>query len=510
MKPDRREFLRHIAAGGAVVTMPAFLHGCGVAPAIAIAEPMPEDPFLDWFRIDRNIIARVMAELTAKGADHAELYFQHRRQSVLRMRDSEIDRSSTDVLQGVGMRVMLAEHTGFAFTEDLSSEGMLATAKMAAASLSGQPAIPGSPFTAKPAGSSYVTEIAWADIANERKLRVLQRVDSKARAADPAIENVTVSWSDTDERILIATLDGHLIYDHRPMTRLSAQVSASRGDESHSGFANIAARDDMSWYTDERIDTMAGEAVDRTLRLFDSRRPPSGDMPVMLAAGTSGVLLHEAIGHSLEADFNRDGKSVYANRLNERIADASVNIVDQGAMPNERGALNYDDEGNVCGRTTLVEKGVLRSYLHDSLSARQYGVPVTGTGRRESYRYAPMPRMTCTFMENGPYERDELMARMGRGIIAETYTKGSVELGAGNFTFTVKNGWLVEKGKILMPVRDFNLIGNGPDTLRDITMVANDATLDKGGWTCGKNGQTVPVSHGMPTVLVSGLTVEAI
>ncbi len=510
MKENRREFLRHIAAGSAVVTMPAFLHGCGVAPAVAVAEPMPEDPFLEWFQIDRNIIARVMAELTAKGADVAELYFQHRRQSILRLQGSVIDRSSVDVLQGVGMRVVLGENTGFAFTEDLSLSGMLVTARMAATTISGEPVISSGTFTARPAGGSYVTEIAWADIDDEQKLQVLRRVDSKARSADPSVENVTVSWSDTDERILIATLDGHLIYDQRPMTRLSAQVSATRGDESQSGFANIAARDDMSWYTDDRIDSMVGEAVERTLRLFDSRRPPSGEMPVMLAAGTSGVLLHEAIGHSLEADFNRDGKSVYADKVNERIADASVNIIDQGAVPNERGALNYDDEGNECGRTTLVEKGVLRSYLHDSLSARQYDVAVTGSGRRESYRYAPMPRMTCTFMEDGPYERDELMASMGRGIIAETYTNGSVELGAGDYTFTVKNGWLVEKGKILMPVRDFNLIGNGPDTLRDISMVANDSRLDKGGWTCGKNGQTVPVSHGMPTVLVSGLTVQAI
>ncbi|NOX68021.1 MAG: TldD/PmbA family protein [Gammaproteobacteria bacterium] len=509
MKPDRREFLRHIAAGGAVVTMPVFLQGCGVTPVVVTAEPMPEDPFLDWFRIDRNVIARVMAELTAKGADVAELYFQHRRQSVLRMRNSQIDRSSTDILLGVGMRVMLAESIGFAFTEDLSLDGMLATARLAASSMTGEAVVPGT-FVAKAAGRAYVTQIDWSDIAQDRKRPVLQRVDSKARSADPAVKDVTVSWSDTDERILIATLDGHLVYDHRPMTRLSAQVSATRGGESQSGFANIAARADVSWYTDERIDEMTGEAVDRTLRLFDSRRPPSGDMPVMLAAGTSGVLLHEAIGHSLEADFNRDGKSTYADMLDKRIADTSVNIVDQGTVPNERGALNYDDEGNECGRTVLVEKGVLRSYLHDSLSARQYGVPTTGSGRRESYRHAPMPRMSCTFMDDGAYERDELMARMGRGIIAETYTTGRVQLGAGDYTFTIKNGWLVEKGKILMPVRDFNLLGNGPDTLRNITMVANDSRLDKGGWTCGKNGQTVPVSHGMPTVLVSGLAVQTI
>jgi len=510
MRSGRREFLRHLAMGGTVVTMPAFLSGCGIAPAVIVAEPLPEDPFLDWFQIDRALIAQVMVALTAKGADAAELYFQHRRESTLHMLAGEIDRSTVDVLQGVGMRVMLGERTGFAFTEDLSSSNLLATAAMAASSLSGVPIVTDGGYSAQPAGACYMTTIDWADIEIEQKRRVLQRVDQQARKADTAVDDVSISWSDTDERVLIVTLDGRLIFDQRPMTRLSAQVSATRGGVTHSGFANIAARDEMSWYTDARIDTMTQQAVDRTLVLFDARRPPSGEMPVILSAGTSGVLLHEAVGHALEADFNRSGKSAYADRMGERVASAGVSIIDQGDMPNERGALNYDDEGNVCGRTTLVENGVLRSYLHDGLSARQYGVDATGSGRRESFRHQPMPRMTCTFMDNGSYERDELIAAMGRGIIADTYTDGTVDLGAGDYRFYIKSGWLVEKGKILMPVRDFYLIGNGPDTLRDITMVANNSRLDEGGWTCGKNGQTVPVSHGMPSVLVSNLTLQPI
>ena len=506
----RREFLRHIAAGGAIVTMPSILQGCAVAPGVIIAAPMPEDPFLDWFQIDKDIVARVMAALTARGADLAELYFQHNRKSVLRMQDGSIDRSSVDIIQGVGMRVMHGDMTGFAFTEDVSLSGMLATAKTASASLTGEPATAAEQIVAKPAGECYVTDVAWADIDFDLKLPVLQRVNQAARGADPSVDNVTVSWSDIDERVLIATHDGNLIYDHRPMTRLSVQVGATRGDESHSGFANISARDEMSWYTDERVDSMTGEAVDRTLALFDSRRPPSGEMPVILSAGTSGVLLHEAIGHSLEADFIRSGKSVYADKLNTAIADSAVTIVDNGRLPNERGALNYDDEGHQCGKTTLVENGVLRSYLHDSTSARAFGVQTTGSGRRESFQHKPMPRMTCTFMQDGPHSREELIATMDRGIIAETYTDGRVELGAGDYSFYVKSGWLVEKGKVRMPVRDFYLVGNGPDTLRDITMVANDSKLDSGGWTCGKNGQVVPVSQGMPSVLVSKLGVQAI
>ncbi len=510
MKAERREFLRHLAAGGAIVTMPVFLQGCGVTAEKIIAAPMPEDPFLDWFQIDRDIISRVMVELSANGADNAEIFFQHKRQSTLRLQNGKLIPARTEILLGAGLRVMAGESIGFASTEDLSLASMLTAAKKAAASLSGVSPLPVAGFQAKPEGDAYLTNLAWTDVGTEKKTPILQRVDRTARLADPSIDNVTVSWSDIDERVLIATLDGHLILDHRPMTRLSAQVNATRGNESHSGFSNIAARSDMSWYTDERIAAMTREAVDRTLILFDARRPPSGEMPVILAAGTSGILLHEAIGHSLEADFNRDGKSVYADKLNERVADSAVSIVDQGTLPNERGALNYDDEGNACGRTTLVDNGVLRSYLHDVESARQYGVTVTGSGRRESYRHQPMPRMTCTFMENGPYSREELIGSMGRGIIAETYASGNVTLGAGDYSFYVKNGWLVEKGKILMPVRDFLISGNGPQTLRDITMVANDSQLDKGGWTCGKNGQSVPVSQGMPSVLVSSLGVELV
>jgi TldD protein len=293
------------------------------------------------------------------------------------------------------------------------------------------------------------------------------------------------------------------------MTRLSAQLAATRNGETQSGFSNIAAREEFSWYTNERVDRMVQEAVDRTLILFDAVRPPAGEMPVILAAGTSGILLHEAIGHAMEADFNRKGTSIYSDMIGKKVAEPFVTMVDQGTLPKERGALNYDDEGNACGRAVLVEKGVLRSYLHDTISARQYGVATTGSGRRESYRHTPLPRMTCTFMDDGPHTREEIIAAVPRGIIAETYTNGQVQLGAGDYTFYVKNGWLVEGGKVTAPRRDATITGNGPETLSQIAMAANDKTLDTGGWTCGKFGQLVPVSQGMPTVLVSHLTVRA-
>jgi TldD protein len=269
----------------------------------------------------------------------------------------------------------------------------------------------------------------------------------------------------------------------------------------------VAARREIGWYTEQRLLAIAREAVDRAMILFDARRPPEGEMPVILAAGTSGVLLHEAVGHGFEADFNRAGSSAYSDMLGRKVAAPLVTLVDQASLPGERGALNYDDEGNTAGRTVLVENGVARSYLHDTISAAQYGVKPTGSGRRQSFRFAPMPRMSCTFLEAGPHSREEIIAAVDRGIIAETFTTGQVQLGAGDYTFNVKNGWLVERGRVTAPVRDIILAGNGPELLQRITMVADDARLDAGGWTCGKNGQYVPVSQGMPTVLVAQMAV---
>jgi TldD protein len=507
MDIKRRTFLGGMAAGSAVLTMPAFLAGCGISPAVKVAEPTPVNPFLVWFGVDEPLIARVMGELTANGADTADLYFQHQRINFLGMEDGIVSVANSEILQGVGLRVVIGGQTGYAFTEDLTLPSMLTAARTAAAIASGTRIVPPQSFNPKQAGNLYRTDVPWADIGVERKLPILQRVDGQARKADPSVEKVSVYWVDVDDRVMIATLDGHLVTDHRPMTRLSAQVAATRGEETQSGFSNIAAREGLSWYTDERIDRMVKEAVDRTLILFDSVRPPAGEMPVILAAGASGILLHEAIGHGMEADFNRKRTSIYSDMIGKKVAQPFVTVVDQATIPRERGALNYDDEGNACGRTVLVENGILRSYLHDTISAAQYSVPATGSGRRESYRFAPMPRMTCTFMEAGPHTRDEIIAAVDRGIIAETYTNGQVQIGAGDYTFYVKNGWLVENGKVTAPIKDVNIIGNGPESLERITMVADDAKLDTGGWTCGKNGQQVPVSQGIPTVLVSKMTV---
>ena len=316
-----------------------------------------------------------------------------------------------------------------------------------------------------------------------------------------------VYWSDSEERVLVADSRGHVHTDVRPQTRMWVSLSAKKGDEVQSGAANIAGRQGFDWFTDERLRMVAKQAVDRTMVLFDARRPPAGTMPVVLSAGASGILLHEAIGHGMEADFNRKGVSIYSDMLGEQVGPDFVNIVDSGVIDGERGALNFDDEGQPCERTVLVENGRLASYLHDSISARHYGVAPTGSGRRQSFRHTPMPRMRCTYMEDGPHTRDEIIAAVDNGIIAETFTNGQVQIGAGDFTFYVKNGWLIEGGKVTAPIKDCNIIGNGPAALRAVTMAANDSKLDTGGWTCGKDGQSVPVSQGLPTMLVSELVV---
>ncbi|MDH5456463.1 MAG: metallopeptidase TldD-related protein [Gammaproteobacteria bacterium] len=507
MTIKRREFLGHMAVGSAILTMPAFLQGCGVQSATAVRSATPENPFMSWFGVDQATASRVMSELTARGADAADLYFQHTRSNTLTLEDGIVSAANSSIDQGVGLRVVVGEQTGYAFTEDLTLPSMLAAARTASAIASGSGEVAPQSFDALGAGKLYQTSVPWSDVGIDQKLPVLKFVEEKARSMDPSVDKVAVYWADSDERVMMATLGGKLVTDHRPMTRVTVVVTAKKGDEVQTGYSNIAAREEFAWYTEERLTTMAREAVDRTMIQFEARRPPAGEMPVILAAGASGILLHEAIGHGMEADFNRKGTSIYSDMIGKKVAEPFVTVVDQATIPRERGALNYDDEGNKAGRTVMVENGILKSYLHDEISAKQYGLKPTGSGRRESYKFAPMPRMSCTFMEDGPHTRDEIVAAVDHGIICETYTNGQVQIGAGDYTFYVKNGWLVENGKVTAPIKDVNIIGNGPESLKRITMVANDARLDTGGWTCGKNGQSVPVSQGIPTVLVSRMTV---
>jgi TldD protein len=283
-------------------------------------------------------------------------------------------------------------------------------------------------------------------------------------------------------------------------------VAEHQGKREQNGY-NVAGRSGFDFYSAERVERVVKEAVSRTVVLFDAVQAPAGEMPVVLAAGSSGILLHEAIGHGMEADFNRKGTSIYADKIGKPVAKPFVSIVDDAGQQFARGAINVDDEGNAAGLTTLVDKGTLTTYLHDSISAKHYKVKPTGNGRRQSYQFAPIPRMRATYMLPGPHRRDEIIASVKKGIYCNNFSNGQVEIGAGDFTFYVKNGYMIEDGKLTRPIKDVNIIGNGPKVLEQIDMVSDDLTIDEGGWTCGKDGQGVPVSQGMPTVRVASITV---
>ena len=504
---SRRGFL---GTGVATVVAPNFLAACGpkaAQPTAAAAVPLPDNPFLTWFGVDEATLRVVMGELTDRGADWADLYFQHSRTTRVALEDGIIGEASSGVEQGVGLRCVIGDQVGYAFTEDLSLEAMTGAARTAAAIAKGGGAALPQHFEAGSIGGHYALALPWEEVGIPDRLPLLRRCEELAKAKDAAVKKVRINWFDQDERVMVVGLDGRIEVDRRPMSRLWVSLTAEKDGVTQSNASNLAGRRGLDWYTEPMLDQVCQEAVDRTMVLFEARRPPAGVLPVVLQAGASGILLHEAIGHGLEADFNRKGTSIYADKLNTAIAPDFVTIVDDATQPGERGALNVDDEGNPTEKTVLVEGGVLRSYLHDRISARHYGVAPTGSGRRESYKHVVMPRMRSTYMLDGPHTRDEIIASVDKGIIAETFTNGQVQIGAGDFTFYIKNGWLIEGGKVTAPIKDCNIIGNGPDALSKVTMAANDFKLDTGGWTCGKAGQGVPVSQGLPTVLVSSMTV---
>lgn len=515
--PSRRSFLSTSAAGLGVLSMPAWLAACAHkgAPAVELSTapiaPPPLNPFYTWFGIDDGVLSALLGELGKNGATLADVYFQHARNNAITLEDGIVSSASASIDQGVGLRTVIGDQQGFAFTEELTMEAMLGAARTAASIAKGSAVAPPMSFSLHEANSPlYTLAVPWGQIGVDQKLPILSQVEGYAKVMDPAINKVTVSWTDNEERVLVATLDGRVHLDVRPMTRLWVTVTATRGGQTLSNSANLAGRRGIGWYDEPTLRQLAKDAVDRTMVLFDAKRPPAGEMPVVLAAGASGILLHEAIGHGLEADFNRTKTSIYTDMVGKPIAADFVTIVDSGVEPQERGAIAFDDEGNPTERTVLVEKGVLKGYLHDQISANAYKVKPSGSGRRQSFRFQPLPRMRCTFMENGPHSKEEIIASVKNGIVAETFTNGVVQIGAGDFTFYIKNGWLIENGKVTSPIKDVNIIGNGPEALKKVTMAANDCKLDSGGWTCGKDGQGVPVSQGLPTVLVSSMTVGGV
>ena len=463
---------------------------------------LEKHPFATLFGIDESVAAQALSEAMSRGAEFADLYFQHVRTTSLSLEDGIISRANTGVDQGVGIRAVIGDQVGYAFSESLEADAIYAAARTAAAIAEGTKNVPPQHLRVRDVNNHYAIDRDWDEIDITERLPLVQSAETMTRAMDPSVEKVSVGWMDRDERVLIVTSDGVFSTDRRPMATLYCSVTANKNGVRQSNGASVSRREGIDYFTEENIRAVCQKAVDHTMILFEAQRPPAGEMPVVLAAGASGILLHEAIGHGLEADFNRKGTSIYATMMNEKVAPDFVTIVDDGLQENDRGALNVDDEGQATACTTLIEDGVLKSYLHDRISAKHYGVSPTGSGRRESFRHVPMPRMRSTYMLDGPHTRDEIIRAVDYGIIADTFTNGQVQIGAGDFTFYIKNGWLIEGGKITAPIKDVNIIGNGPEALKNVVMAADDAVLDDGSWTCGKNGQGVPVSMGVPTMLV--------
>jgi TldD protein len=366
---------------------------------------------------------------------------------------------------------------------------------------------PPTEFSFQRAPNYYPVEKLWEDVNIDEKIPILQNLNSKLHDKDKRITKTRVWYGDWTARVMIVNSEGQISYDYRPMAEIQASCSAEQGTQKEEGWYSLSARKGPEHFTPENIEKVASEAVRCTVTLFEAVKPEAGEMEVVLAAGSSGILLHEAIGHGMEADFNRKNESIYSEAIGTKIAEPMVSIVDDGTWEGARGALNIDDEAIDTEKTFLVRDGILRSYMHDRISAKHYGVKGTGNGRRESFRNDPMPRMRCTYMLPGSSTKEEVIGSVKKGIYCETFTNGEVHIGPGDFTFYVKNGNLIENGKLTKPIKDINLIGNGPEVLKRVVMVGNDLEMSVGSGMCGKNGQSVPVSMGLPTTKVSAITV---
>jgi TldD protein len=500
----RRTFVQASAGTAAALALPDLF---GLGKAFAAAGPTTGIGYFARFGVDEQLIRDTLSVALSRGGAYADLFFQHRVLNNMTLEDGAVTRASANVALGVGVRVVWGDQTGYGFTEDITAQAMKRAALTAASIAQGASKLAPQRLDPSATANRYPIEVRWEDVRPARKLAILDGLNSKTFAADRRVQKVNINFMDASGVILIADSNGRIVEDSQPMTSINLTVVAEHNGRKESNSVNLAARADIDFYHPARLTKLVADGIDKTMILFDATQPPAGEMPVVLGAGSSGILLHEAIGHGMEADFNRKNVSIYSDKIGKPVARSFVNIVDDGTQTAARGAINVDDEGNPAGKTMLVEQGVLSTYLHDSISARHYGVKPTGNGRRQGYEFAPMPRMRSTYMLDGPHKKEEIIASVKKGIYCDHFSNGQVQIGAGDFTFFVKNGFLIEDGKLTRPIKDVNIIGNGPKVLELVDMVADDLKIDEGGWTCGKDGQSVPVSQGMPTVRVASMNV---
>jgi len=508
MEPlTRRSFLRR-AAGTASAAVAAPLLPVGWH-SLALAGQ--EGYFESAFGITDNMCRRVLARALSKGGDFADLYFEHTIGNYVVLEDGKVNQAYSSVSLGVGIRTVKSDQVGYGFTQELTEKSMLAAAATAATIADAAANAPAGQFVRLQFENHYPLEKLLTSVPLEAKLPLVQTVNDKCFALSPLLIKVNAAFHDEQKRIMIVTSDGKKAEDLLPKNWLAALVVATKDGKFERAMWSLGGRRDFAYYTPAVVDEVAQTAVDRVVTLFEAVQPPAGEMPVVLGPGVTGILLHEAIGHGMEADFNRKKISTYCTMIDKEVAEPFVTIIDDGTNPKLAGSINVDDEGTPGQKTVLVDKGILRSYMHDKVSARHYGVAPTGNGRRESYEHYVVPRMRNTYMLAGEAAPEDVIKSAKKGIYVQDVSNGQVKIGEGDFAFYVSQGRMIEDGKLTAPIKDINIMGNGPKMLRNVTMVANDLEMARSAMGyCGKDGQAVPVGFGLPTTLVKSMTVGGV
>ncbi|PRQ04408.1 protease TldD [Enhygromyxa salina] len=468
----------------------------------------PEAPFMTGPQaISRELAAQVLARALGRGGDFADLFFEYRRSASISMEDGRVRSVGGSVDMGVGIRVVEGQGVGYAYAESLEPSAMFEAAQTASQIAQAGAEVGPIKVRRRRTKDTYPVGDEVVDIEGKARVALLRRADKAARAVSPKIVRVDASLVAVHKEILVVSSRGDMVYDFQPMCRMSVSAVARDKARTESGSSSGGGRMGPEYFELVSPEDHGREASRVALLNLDSREAPAGTLPVVLAPGDSGILLHEAVGHGLEADFNRKRTSNYCDRIGQAVASELVTVVDDPAIARSRGSLNVDDEGVLPKVHRLIEGGKLRGYLHDRISAEWFRTKPTGSGRRQSFRHEPMPRMTNTFMEEGEDAPEDIIKSVKRGVYAKKFSGGQVNISNGDFVFSLTEGYLIENGKLTAPLKGVNLIGNGPEALATVSMVGHDFELSDGMWTCGKDGQSVPVGVGMPTVKLDSLTV---
>ncbi len=464
---------------------------------------------LEPFGLDETHLTQALSAIKAHQIDDADLYFQYTRSEGWSLEEGIVKTGSFSIDQGVGVRAVAGEKTAFAYSDDISMASLMDAAvtvrSIASAGSTRRIQVPARKVAAS--RTLYPAMDPMGSMDSAAKVKLLEKVEQLARAKDARVVQVMAGLATEYDVVMVARADGTLAADVRPLVRLSVSVIAQQGQRRESGSGGGGGRFGLAYFDDEMVNGYVNDAVHAAVTNLDARPAPAGEMTVVLGPGWPGVLLHEAIGHGLEGDFNRKGSSAFSGRIGQRVAAKGVTVLDDGTLADRRGSLNVDDEGHASQRNVLIEDGILKGYIQDAMNARLMGVKPTGNGRRESYAHIPMPRMTNTYMLGGDKDPQEIVASIKKGLYATNFGGGQVDITSGKFVFSASEAYWVENGKILYPVKGATLVGSGPESLKKITLIGNDMRLDSGVGTCGKEGQSVPVGVGQPTLRIDGLTV---